>query len=239
MHRIVWLLGLVAALAVVGVGEAADAVGKEKSPREALQAVHDLVGKWSGTGTPFGTREERDRGYWKETIDWKWQFKGQDAWLRADIDKGKHYTRFELRYLPKKDGYELKAWTAVGKQEQTFEGKLARKLLTVSRQDEKTKQGQRLVFSLLHSNRHLVTYETKAANHTVYTRVYQVGATLQGVPFASEDGKPECVVSGGLGTMAVMHKGKTYYVCCTGCRDEFKENPEKYIKEAEAKAKKP
>jgi YHS domain-containing protein len=24
-------------------------------------------------------------------------------------------------------------------------------------------------------------------------------------------------------------------VCCSGCKDEFKENPEKYIKEFEAK----
>jgi hypothetical protein len=34
-------------------------------------------------------------------------------------------------------------------------------------------------------------------------------------------------------------KGKTYYVCCSGCRSEFNANPEKYIKEyEEAKAKK-
>jgi YHS domain-containing protein len=35
----------------------------------------------------------------------------------------------------------------------------------------------------------------------------------------------------------VSYNGKDYYVCCSGCRDAFKENPEKYIKEAEAKAK--
>ena len=52
--------------------------------------------------------------------------------------------------------------------------------------------------------------------------MYQVGATKEGVPFAGGDGKPECVVSGGLGTMPVMYKGKTYYVCCSGCRDAFK-----------------
>jgi len=27
----------------------------------------------------------------------------------------------------------------------------------------------------------------------------------------------------------------TYYVCCSGCRDAFNENPEKYIKEFNAK----
>ena len=44
--------------------------------------------------------------------------------------------------------------------------------------------------------------------------------------------------SGGRGTIPVTYKGQTYYVCCTGCRDAFKEDPEKYLKEyAERKAK--
>jgi YHS domain-containing protein len=33
--------------------------------------------------------------------------------------------------------------------------------------------------------------------------------------------------------------GKTYYVCCSGCRTEFNESPAKYVAEFEArKAKK-
>ena len=52
--------------------------------------------------------------------------------------------------------------------------------------------------------------------------------------FASVDEGPECVVSGGHGTMSTTYKGKTYYFCCTGCRDAFADNPEKYIKEYEA-----
>ena len=59
------------------------------------------------------------------------------------------------------------------------------------------------------------------------------------MPFADVPKGPECIVSGGLGTMKVSYNGKEYWVCCSGCRDEFKENPEKYIKEVEAKAKKP
>ena len=43
---------------------------------------------------------------------------------------------------------------------------------------------------------------------------------------------PECIVTGGEGTMTVMHAGKTYYVCCTGCRDAFLADPEGILKEA-------
>jgi len=32
--------------------------------------------------------------------------------------------------------------------------------------------------------------------------------------------------------MSVTYQGTSYPVCCTGCRDEFLENPEKYIKKA-------
>ena len=38
--------------------------------------------------------------------------------------------------------------------------------------------------------------------------------------------------------MAVTYKGETFYVCCSGCRDAFNENPEKFIKEYEAKKNK-
>ena len=213
----------------------------KRTAKEALRVFQDLIGSWRGTGTPAGTREERDKGFWQETIAWQWQFKGTEVWLRADLEKGKWYTRMELRYLPAKDAYQIKAWT-VGKEEQTFEGNLRKRRLTVSRVDEKSKQMQQLVVSLLHSNRYLYRYEVKpkrseADDSSVFTQVYQVGATKKGVAFASDDDKPECVVSGGLGTMVVMHKGKSYYVCCTGCRDAFKEEPDKYVKEFEARKK--
>ena len=46
------------------------------------------------------------------------------------------------------------------------------------------------------------------------------------------------VVSGGIGTSTVSYKGETFYVCCSGCAEAFRENPEKYIAEFEAKKKK-
>ena len=112
------------------------------------------------------------------------------------------------------------------------------KVLALTRTDGPAAEEQRLVFSLLHHNRHLYRFETRPAGTTVaYGKKYQVGATKEGEAFANVPKGPECIVSGGLGTMKVSYKGKDYFVCCSGCRDEFKENPEKYIKEAEAKAK--
>ncbi len=209
------------------------AMHEEKSAKAALQGFHDLIGSWKGTGTPLlGTKDERARGFWQETIRWQWQFKNNQAWLKAEIDKGKYYSTFELRHVADTDKFELRVVT-LEKELQVFTGTFTNKKLIVERSDEKTKQQQRLVFSLLHFNRHLYHYETKANKAASFTRIYQVGATKEGVAFASEEKGPECIVSGGRGTMPVFYKGKTYYVCCTGCRDAFREDPEKYIKEFE------
>src|SRR5947209_8586644 len=82
-----------------------------KRPKEALQAFNDLIGSWRCTGQPEGSRAEKQRGFWTETLSWEWQFKGDDAWLVAAFDKGKHFTRGELRYLPDKDLYQLTVQT--------------------------------------------------------------------------------------------------------------------------------
>src|SRR5262249_61082512 len=107
--------------------------------------------------------------------------------------------------------------------------------LTLDRKDGDKKQDQRLVISPLHANRFLYDYYVKPSDRGLYTKLYQVGATKEGVPFAGGDGRPECIVSGGLGTIPVTYKGKTYYVCCSGCRSAFNEDPERFIKEFEEK----
>jgi hypothetical protein len=111
------------------------------------------------------------------------------------------------------------------------------RVVTFTRQPKES-ETQRLVFTLLHANRFLYRYDTRASGKTLFSTHYRVGATKEGVPFAAGDGRPECIVSGGLGTISVSYKGQTYYVCCSGCRVEFNENPEKYINEYNAKKNK-
>ncbi len=233
-------LGLVLALAG-GLAPGARPADKPeaRSPREALRAFNDLIGSWRATGTPEGTREEKQRrGFWTEGMTWEWQFKGADAWLALAFDKGKHFGRGELRYLPDKGLYQLTLVTTA-KQTLKFTGPLKDRTLTLERVDEGKGETQRLVFQLLHSNRFVYRYEVKGKDRALFSRQYQVGATKEGEPFAgSGDAQPECIVSGGLGTMKVSYQGKDYYVCCGGCRTAFKEEPEKYIKEYEAKRKK-
>src|SRR5262249_45493883 len=214
MNRILACL----AVTLVACG-AAGAAESKKSAKEGLQELHDLIGSWKCTGNPLvGSKEERDK-FWQEKIAWQWQFKDKDVWLSADLSKGKYYSKFVVRYLPDKDAYKLEATTG-DKATHDFTGKLEgneSKKLTFERTDEKTRKAQRLIFSLLHHNRYLQTYEERPADSKSFTQLYRIGATKEGVDFATVNKGPECIVSGGLGTMAVTHKGKTYYVCCSGC----------------------
>ncbi len=214
---------------------------KPNSAKEALQPFNVLVGSWKGTGTPEGTKEERAAGSWAETIAWSWQFKDNDAWLIATFEKGKHFTKGELRYTPDQDQPRFTfTLTAPDKTTSSYVGTLKDKVLSLDRTDGPAGETQRLVITMLHFNRYLYRMETRPTGTTVaFTKQYQVGATKEDVPFAEVPKGPECIVSGGLGTIKLTYKGKEYWVCCTGCRDAFKEDPEKYIKEAEAKAKKP
>jgi hypothetical protein len=231
--RSLCLFGLAALLLQTGTS-AGDKKEKQKSPREALQAFNDQIGEWRATGTPVGTKKEQQEGFWTETMTWGWQFKDKDAWIKIDVAKGKYFLDGTLRYNAEKDQFEL-VMRNLKKESRTYTGTIKDKTLTMESKDGG--QSDRLVFTLLHSNRFLYRQEIQKAEGAAFTKLYSVGATKEGVPFAGPDGKPECIVSGGLGTMTVSYMGQTYYVCCSGCRDEFVANPQKYIKEFEDRKK--
>lgn len=208
-----------------------------KSAKDAFQPLNALIGSWKGTGYPTGIPGGNQPGSWAETITWAWKFKGQDAWLEANFEKGKHFTRGELRYLPDSDSFKL-VLTAPDKSTTTYAGKIdlgkakvPAPVLTLDRTDGGLKQDERFVLSLLHANRYLYRFETKPKGATGYEKQYMVGATKEGEAFATANTGPECIVTGGKGTIAVSFKGKTYYVCCSGCKEAFNDEPEKFIAE--------
>lgn len=203
--------------------------------KEPFRPLAPLIGSWKCSGRA----DDKDRTFWNERAEWAWKFKGDDAWFTVTFEKGKHFTGGELRYDPKEKRFTLKLTTA-DKAEQEFvgtlgEGKQKEPVLALERTDGDTVY--QFTVTLLHGNRHLYHLSSRPKAVETFTRLYQVGATKEGEPFAEEAKGPECIVSGGKGTIAVTHKGTTYYVCCTGCRDEFKSDPEKYIKLAAEKKK--
>jgi len=220
------------------VALALPAADQAPSSKQALQPFQSLVGSWKATGHPEGTLEERQKGTWVEIVAWEWQFKGSKASLAAKFTNGKHFTSGVLEPSSTVPGEFTLTLTTPDKKTLAFTGAFKDRILTADRTDDATKELQRVVISVLHDNRHLYRYETKTPDAFRFSKKFLVGATKEGEAFANVPAFPECIVTGGKGNSKVSYKGVDYWVCCSGCKEAFNENPEKFIQEAAAKAKK-
>ncbi len=209
-----------------------------KATKEALQALGEFIGEWKGSGGPDKPRPSPRDPIWSEQINWTWRFKGDAAWLVMTIKNGKHFVSGEMRYLPEKKVYEL---TTVDKDggKQVFTGTIKNEILQLERTDPKTKEVQQLFMSTNNEGaRFIYRLARKKAGSTLFQKDFLVSSTREGVSLGLKEKKNVCVVSGGAGKTMVSYKGETFYVCCSGCAEAFKENPEKYIAEFKAKNKK-
>ena len=211
--------------------------GAQKSDpaKEALQGMQELIGGWKGTGSTFIGKSE----FWKEAAEWSWKFKGKDVFFGGDMKESKLYKAGELRYIPGISKFQL---TLTDKKDNrlVFEGELKKDKLTVERLDPATKETTKVeINTAANGDRLIYTFWVKPENRTIFNKASQFAYTREGVTFASVGGnkKPECCVTGGLGTSTVTFGGATYYVCCTGCRDAFNDNPAKIVAEFLAKKK--
>ncbi len=198
--------------------------------KKALQEVQDFIGLWNLEGTQkVGAKTEA----WKEKVSWGWKFKDGDAWFTASFaeGKGKHFTDGELKYDVAKKKYVLTLTPAAkGAEKQTFEGDFAKGLLKVERKDAKTGDVYRVTMNTLaEGEKFAMKYEKQDGGKGLFTAVHAMNGQKDGI-VAGGPKKPECIVSGGSANIAVTHNGKTYYVCCSGCLDEFKADPAKYTK---------
>jgi hypothetical protein len=204
----------------------------------ALQALNDFIGSWKGTGGPDKPRPAPSDPVWAEQIDWSWRFKAGDVWLSFAVTNGKFLSGGEVRFHPAKKVYLLTARDAK-KNRLEFEGKLDGKgYLVFERLEAGTGETQQITMnSAAEGVRFIYRYATKAKGSTLFSRHYLVAATREGESLGKADKKNVCVVTGGLGTMAVNYQGETFYVCCSGCRDAFNEDPAKFVREFKAKKK--
>jgi YHS domain-containing protein len=219
-----------------GQKKAAKADVKKLKPEElakakkALGEVQDFIGLWNLEGTQkVGARTEA----WKEKVSWGWKFGEGSVALTVDFaeGKGKYFTSGKLTYDTDKKKYVL-TLTAADKTEQVFEGGVRNGVMKLERKDAKTGDAYRLTLNTLADGiRFQVKYEKQDGGKGLFNNQFAMNGNKDGESFAGGGAKkPECIVSGGAANIAVQYNGKTYYVCCSGCRDEFNANPKKYAK---------
>lgn len=209
---------------------AGPATAKEKDARlqqdkAALAPLQAYVGGWRGVGQ---LRRGSNQGAWTESADWAWKFGDDRASLVFESPLGKYYTSGRLIPGDKPGVFELYVRRSDGKTEDRFAGSLDDKqqlvLEAIAPADDRPARVS--LRTVADGNRLVVLYEKRLAGGDRYTRLAEVGYTRKGSSFAQGVSQPECVVTGGLGTIEVQYQGKTYLVCCTGCRDLFNDDPE-------------
>lgn len=223
---------------------------KVSSIRDALDPLQIVVGEWRGI-----TFKKIGGAVSVEEPQWEWDFttdKEQPA-LVMQSETSPYFKSARLTWLVDKKSYELTTTDKDGV-ERVYVGnfsepvqdvpgdnnKLQRtfKLELTQVEPEEAKKLARVVLAQQENNRYLL--EVYDARGDDFVRYDTVAHQRQGTSFAAsldDYGDKECVVSQGLGTISLSHNGKTYWVCCTGCKAAFEEDPARWVAKAEARKK--
>ncbi|WP_373649871.1 hypothetical protein [Schlesneria sp. DSM 10557] len=233
---------LILCLAIT-VAAAADTPPEETTRSAAVQALQEynvLVGTWRGIGQP---KRGSQAGAWQERVESVWELKPKSTGIRWAISGSKQWESALLSYDEEDKTFTLTV-TLADESTRIYRGKPIEKRLVLESASEDDPDVQRATLTLLNENRITLLLEKRPHQQSFFSRVAEIGYQREGTRLAAVGNSgPECVVTGGLGTIAVMHQGKTFYVCCTGCRDAFNDDPEgtladfKKRKEAEKAAR--
>lgn len=204
----------------------------QRTPKEALAEFNGLIGGWRGVGLP--KRGSRD-GAWTETAEWVWEFEEGVTGIRYEATDSKLIDTALLTWAPEAAEYRMAATLADGA-ERVYAGKLDKSRLVLESEPDAAGEVHRVSVTPLSEKRALVLFEKRRESSRVYSRVAEVGYTREGESLAVEGiNGPECVVTGGKGTIQVSFEGETYYVCCTGCQQAFDNDPAGVIAEYKQK----
>lgn len=220
------------ATGILALASGAAETPAQKAKRVLQEEAGEFIGMWKGEG------KDGDKNFWKEEADWGWKFKEGDAWIAFKVDGNKALADGTLRYDSKAKQFTLTTKNAEGK-ELVYTGKFnSRRELLLEATEPTSKDYHKLkLYTVANGARMILKDEVKEGGKGLPSVAFESALTKEGESFAGGKKKNECIVTGGLGTIAVSFGGKTYFVCCSGCRDEFNADPKKYVAEFEAKKK--
>ena len=184
-----------------------------------------LIGEWNGVAQP---KRGSAAGSWTESIDVAFTFADaatDPVGVEFTHDGSQTFESIELgaksvAISPPGEDATVLPLARGGGRSWTFEA---------------ADQPQRLTIRKLSDIRFVLLLESRRGSR--FRRQVEIGYTRAGERLAKVGvSGPQCIVTGGRGTIAVRHDGRTYYVCCSGCRQAFERHPEKIIADAKARA---
>ena len=192
-----------------------------EAAKAALAPLNPLVGQWRGVGQ---VRRGSRAGAWREEAEWVWDFSAPNApAVRLDVTDGKEVASLLVRPAAGPTGGFAATLVPAGGDPAT----LTATSLDGTVEFAPTGDGNtRLTLRPLNAKRFTLLIERRGSPTGRFRRVAEVGYTRSGTRLADSSlGGPECVVTGGLGTIPVSFGGKTYHVCCSGCVAAFEADP--------------
>ena len=197
--------------------------------------VRGIIGKWNGTIAQKAGVEK---------VNWIYDVKTDESHpaLKMTTTTGGYLKEGRLTYLPNEEKYQFTAiendgTTSVFLGEFSVEPydvvdgvetkivQRAYKLELKRDADSPKRKLERVVFNQRDNGRYLLELYDKNR------RFDTINTMREGRTFGVDEGygEKECIISQGLGTISIPYKGKTYWVCCSGCKAEFDADPDKWI----------
>ena len=214
--------------------------------REALKPFQILLGSWKG----LSQKAIAEQPAWA----YDWVSDPKFPGLRITSEKGVYVRDGRLSYLPDSDQFEFRTTDAEGNK-RTFRGTFIEPIRDVAGDEKKLQRtyklqltepeanaaGEqwRITFNQQENNRYILEVDRKRGN-SPFNRVDTVHTQREGTSFAISEtdyGDKTCIISQGLGTISVSYQGQSFWVCCSGCKAAFDEEPEKWIAKWEEKKK--
>ncbi len=228
-------------------GDVLDGGGVQNSVDNVLAAMKPLqalLGLWEGkTRKPIEGFSAVDAPRWV----WDFQTHPEQPALVVQTKGNPYLTEGRMTFLVDEQKYRFESKDKEG-DERVYEGTFIEqprqedvdgdtipdqiyKLQLTQIVDESTNTIWQLVFNQQENNRYLMELYRKRGSAD-FARFDTVANQRENTSIAkSEDdyGERTCVITQGLGTAKVSHDGKTYWVCCSGCKAEFEAEPAKWI----------
>jgi len=247
-------------LALSGLGSTSAKAGTDASQMTAsqkiqsvishLQPMQILLGKWRGT-----TRREYESFKAVDSHEWVWDLRTdpeQPALVMAS-DKSPYLRSSRLSWDIAAGKFVLTGVDAEGRQrrlsgdfteaphEITGSDDKQHRIFRLELSEETSDSAEQwqLAIAQQENNRYLLEVG-KRRGKADFARFDTVSTQRDGTSFALSDtdyAERTCIISEGLGTTEVTWKGRSYWVCCSGCKAAFDEDPDTWIARAAERAK--
>ena len=243
--RLAAAYGSLMLLAATLLGQTSDTTNEPAAIREALRPLQVVVGQWRGNTF---------REHVVHQVDWAWDHRSDPAApaLVMAAPKNPFFESARLSFDPDAEQYLLTVFEPSGERREFVgefteqpqdvvgdDGRGLQRTFEIRFEQTSPKSGERwrLVMNQQENNRFLVELE-KRRGQGRFRRFDTFSNQRKGTNFAIVEegyGEKTCIISGGLGTIPVSHAGRTYYVCCSGCKAAFEDDPEAWIAAAKAR----